>query len=114
MQLQEKVGRRELLRIGALSILGAAASPQPASAASSPAGQPRSCIFILLQGGPSHHDLWDPKPLTAEDVRGPFNTIATALPSVRFGSLLPRTAAIADRLCVIRSMTHKFTNHIAG
>jgi hypothetical protein len=102
--------RRELLRIGALSLFGALSSRSLAAERTSP----RSCIFILLQGGASHHDLWDPKPEAPAEVRGPFGTLATALPGVRFGELLPRTAAIADKLVIVRSMTHQFTNHIAG
>lgn len=106
--------RRELLRIGALSVLGAAASSPavPAYAAGS-SGQ-RNCIFILLQGGPSHHDLWDPKPQASIDIRGPFENIATSIPGVRFGELLPHSARVADKCCIVRSMTHQFNNHIAG
>ncbi len=55
-----------------------------------------------------------PQAKRAAEVRGPFQTIATALPGVRFGELLPHTAAIAGKLAVIRSMEHRFTNHIAG
>src|SRR3569623_3190735 len=102
--------RRELLRIGALSLFGAIGSRSFAAERSTS----RSCIFILLQGGASHHDLWDPKPDAPAEVRGPFGTLATALPGVRFGELLPRTAAIADKLVIVRSMTQQFTNHIAG
>jgi Protein of unknown function (DUF1501) len=47
-------------------------------------------------------------------VRGPFATIETTLAGVRLGEMLPRSAAIAHRLCVIRSMEHRFANHIAG
>ena len=104
--------RRELLRVGALSLFGAVASS--ATAASSPTNHRRSCIFIMLQGGPSHHDLWDPKPAASAEIRGPFQTIGTAIPGVRFGELMSGAAKLADRLAVIRSMTHKFTNHIAG
>lgn len=78
-------------------------------------GSPRrSCIFILLQGGPSHHDLWDPKPEASREIAGPFETIATKSTGVCFGELLEKTATISDKLCVIRSMTHNFNNHIAG
>jgi hypothetical protein len=59
-------------------------------------------------------DLWDPKPQASAEIRGPFESIATSLAGLRLGSLLDKTAAIADRLCVIRSMTHQFNNHIAG
>lgn len=102
--------RRELLKIGALSLLGAGAS-----AAHAQAKVPRrQCIFIMLQGGPSHHDLWDPKPAASAEIRGPFETIATTLGDVRFGELLPHSARVADKLCIVRSMTHQFNNHIAG
>ncbi|RLS29359.1 MAG: DUF1501 domain-containing protein [Planctomycetota bacterium] len=117
------LGRRELLRIGALSIFGAAgvdAGPRGIArganaSASIPAdGWQRQCIFILLQGGASHIDLWDPKPRAVAEIRGPFQPIATNVPGIQFGELLQRSAAVADKLCVIRSMTHRFSNHIAG
>ncbi|HZZ73843.1 MAG TPA: DUF1501 domain-containing protein [Pirellulales bacterium] len=83
-------------------------------AAESAVPRQRNCIFIVLQGGPSHIDLWDPKPRASEELRGPFPTIETKVPGLRFTEMLPGSAQVADKLCVIRSMTHKFTNHIAG
>ena len=58
--------------------------------------------------------MWDPKPAAPAEIRGPFNTIATALAGVRFGELLPHSTALAGKLAVVRSMRHRFTNHIAG
>jgi hypothetical protein len=115
------VGRRELLRVGALSILGCAGGDAfgrrtaTAATAAPPAdGWQRQCIFILLQGGASHIDLWDPKPRAVAEIRGPYRPIATTAPGIEFGELMERSATVADKLCVIRSMTHKFSNHIAG
>jgi hypothetical protein len=105
--------RRELLRIGGLSVLAGAVAPHWACAAED-GGRRRNCIFIMLQGGPSHVDLWDPKPAASAEIRGPFATIKTVVPGIEFTEMLPSAVKIADRLCVIRSMTHKFTNHIAG
>jgi hypothetical protein len=108
----ESLNRRELLRIGALSLFGAGLT---GSAAGAEAGRRHGrCILLFLQGGPSHLDLWDPKPTAPTEVRGPFGTIPTTLSGVRFGELLPRSAAVAGRLAVVRSMVHRFTNHIAG
>ena len=104
--------RREILRIGGLSILAGASGG--ALRAGTRLRSERSCIFLLLQGGPSHIDLWDPKPDAPREVRGPFGTIPTRVSGLCFGELLHRSAAIADRLCVVRSVTHQFTNHIAG
>ncbi|MBM3954975.1 MAG: DUF1501 domain-containing protein [Planctomycetes bacterium] len=114
-----RCGRRELVRIGGVSVLagiGAGSSSRRATAAAGTAASPRAarCIYMLLQGGASHIDLWDPKPLAVAEIRGPFRPIATAVPGIQFGELLEASAAVADRLCVIRSMTHRFSNHIAG
>lgn len=109
--------RRELLRIGALSVLGSEAHRFGKAAAAVPNRTTRpqkNCIFIFLQGGPSHIDLWDPKPSAAAEVRGPFSTIETSVEGLRLGELMSRTASLADKLVLIRSMTHQFTNHIAG
>jgi Protein of unknown function (DUF1501) len=105
--------RREMLRIGGLSILSGAIAPHFGRAGESTAKR-RNCIFIMLQGGPSHVDLWDPKPAASAEIRGPFSTIKTTVPGIEFTEMLAGSAKIAERLCVVRSMTHKFTNHIAG
>jgi hypothetical protein len=121
MNLAHQFDRREILRIGGLSLFGAGLGGSrlvsPVEAASAIAtSQPRAknCIFILLQGGPSHIDLWDPKPEAPIEVRGPFTTTETGIPGVRFGELLPLTAKAMKHLTVVRSMEHNFNNHIAG
>jgi hypothetical protein len=114
---QPLLSRRHWLQLGGLSLLTSTlpkgAIAEPASGAV-PRAFARRCIFIMLQGGPSHLELWDPKPQASEEVRGPLGTISTAIPGIAFGELIPRMAGLADRLTVIRSMTHQFTNHIAG
>lgn len=105
------ISRRELIRLGGLSIL--AAGPAAASAAHSGSAH-KSCIFMMLQGGLSQLDSWDPKPDAVPEIRGSFRHASTATPGIQFSELMQRSAAISEHLCVIRSMTHKFTNHIAG
>jgi hypothetical protein len=107
------INRRELLRIGALSILGTASGANSLTAGNDRRGN-RQAIYIMLQGGASHLELWDPKPNAVSEIRGPFQSIAAANPDVRLGELMKHTAAIADKITIIRSMSHKFTNHIAG
>src|SRR5262249_61819526 len=58
---------------------------------------------IWLGGGPSHLALFDPKPRAPVEYRGPFSTIATRIPGVRFTELLPRLAARSDRFSLIRT-----------
>ena len=61
-----------------------------------------SCILIWLDGGPSHLDMFDPKPDAPKEVRGPFDSIPTAIPGVHINEHLPLTAKAmgdADVLC---------------
>ena len=85
-----------------------------ASAAAAPRGRNgdrKSVILLWLSGGLSHIDTWDPKPDATEQVRGPYGTIATNVPGVRFCEHLPRQAAIMDKLTVIRSVDCSASNH---
>src|SRR6516225_8270404 len=57
----------------------------------------KAVILIWCSGGPSHIDTWDPKPVAAAEVRGPFASIATSVPGIRVCEHLPRQARIMDR-----------------
>jgi hypothetical protein len=110
------VSRRELLRIGGLSLLGLSSvdltelrAALPADAAAR--GRFNSCIFIFLFGGPSHIDLWDMKPDAPVEIRGQFKPIATRVPGVQLCEHLPRMAAQMDKLCLLRSMEHRMPVH---
>ena len=63
----------------------------------------KSILLVWLGGGPSHLDLFDPKPKAPAEYRGPFATIATRTPGVRFTELLPRLAARSHKYSLIRS-----------
>src|SRR4029077_17216632 len=70
-----------------------------------------------LQGGPSHLDLWDPKPDAAENIRSTFKNIGTKIPGVNFTEILPKLAQINDRFTMIRSMAYTpngLFNHTAA
>jgi len=71
----------------------------------------RSCVFVFLFGGPSQIDLWDMKPEAPVEVRGDFRSIATSQPTIRICEHLPRLARQIDKLCLIRSMTHRMNVH---
>ncbi len=74
----------------------------------------QAVIQIHLAGGLTHLDTFDPKPEAPVEVRGPFGTVPTKLDGVLFGDTLRRTAQIADRITVIRSMTHTEADHDRG
>jgi hypothetical protein len=85
---------------GGLAVAGVAASPAAPPAVRRPA---RRVIFVLMSGGPSQFETFDPKPGTPTG--GPFGAIPTRIPGVRFCEYLPRLAGMMDRLAVVRSVT---------
>ncbi|MEZ6148055.1 MAG: DUF1501 domain-containing protein [Planctomycetaceae bacterium] len=112
-----QMSRREALAWGSLSTLGLSLPSTQAATVASPISHPataKRCIYIFLCGGPSQIDMWDPKPHAPDSIRGPFNPIATNVPSMHIGDLLPLTAQRADKFAIIRSMTHSSNAHDIG
>jgi hypothetical protein len=73
-----------------------------------------SVIHIYLQGGFAHMDSFDPKPDAPAEYRGILDAIETKLPGVRFSSHMQKTAQVADKLTIVRSMTHTEVDHSRG
>ena len=61
-----------------------------------------SVILFWLSGGPSHIDMWDPKPDAPREIRSPFNSIPTKLPGVHVCEHLPLTAKLMDKLTILQ------------
>lgn len=117
---RDRCSRRELIAIGALASLAPGfrglTLPQlwAQSAIERPRTREKSCIFIVQYGGCSHLDTFDPKPAAPEEIRGPYKPIATTVPGLHFSDMLPQLAARADRLAVLRSLTHGTADHDMG
>jgi uncharacterized protein (DUF1501 family) len=73
-----------------------------------------SVIHIFLPGGIAHQETFDPKPFAPIEYRGELGTVATKIDGEVFSETLPKTAQIADKLTVIRSMTHGEAAHERG
>jgi hypothetical protein len=115
-----RLSRREWLRIGGLGCLGVSlpevlqsqSQARDSTLTQGPFfGRANSCIFIFLSGGHPQHETFDPKPDAPVEMRGPFQPIDTNVPGVRFCELLPRTARVADRLCILRSLATDDNTH---
>ncbi len=74
-------------------------------------GDRKSVIVFWLSGGPSHLDMWDPKPEAPREIRGPFSSIESCVPGVRVSEHFPKQAAIMDKLTIVRSVDCKASNH---
>lgn len=110
--------RRDLLRVGSLS-LAATALPPALSAAEKQQpvegpGKAKSVIFLWMAGGVTHIDSFDPKPDAPVEVRGVLGEIPTKLPGVRFCETLPQLAGVADKLAVLRSFSHDSNDHLVS
>lgn len=87
--------RREFLKTSAgFAALNLKAEPQ------------KSCIFLMLTGGPSQVDTWDMKPDAPSEIRGPFRPIRTNVPGIEISEIFPRMARRADQFALIRSVYH--------
>lgn len=111
-----KVSRREFLYVGLVGGLGLTLGDFLRLRAEEAVLQAKakSLIHIFLPGGISAHESFDPKPLAPVEVRGPFGSIPTKVDGLRFNEFLKDTAGIADKLTVVRSITHGEAAHERG
>lgn len=137
------ISRRDMLvrsgyGLGAVGLHALGAAGQAATAPSGPEPKAKRVIFLFQSGGPSHVDLFDPKPLLAErfgeDVpesvfggqrvtgmvahQARFQIMPTKYSFARHGEcgmelseLLPHTAGVVDDICLIRSVHTEAINH---
>ncbi len=103
---QGNFSRREFLRAGALSAGAFGLTLTDAGRIYASSRKEMNCILLFLVGGPSQLDTFDPKPDAPENVRGPFRPIRTSVPGIDLCEHLPRTAARANRIAIVRSVHH--------
>ena len=115
--------RREFLYVGLLGTVGMTMSDlfrsQAIAAGVTPLAAPglgraKSVINIYLPGGMSHQESFDPKMTAPVEYRGPMEAIKTNVDGLYFSENLKETAKIADKITVIRSMTHGEAAHERG
>jgi len=117
----EGMTRRDLLRVGSVGLFGLslpgilalqarAAESETAKAASTDV----NAILIWLDGGPSHIDMFDPKPEAPAEIRGEFGAIETSLSGVRISDQLPRLAKQMDKYSILRGATTPDASHGTG
>ena len=121
------VSRRELLRVGGAGLLGLSlanllrfgSTAQASESGKKQAGfgGAKNFIFVFLQGGPSHLDIWDPKPDAPDNIRGTFKPIDTKLTGVKVTEVMPNLAKVLDKTTLIRSVSYTpagLFNHTAA
>src|SRR5579859_2124011 len=102
---RDAVTRRDWLKAAGVTA-GAAVWPQLSAAGAPRLDDGRAVILLLLVGGPSQLETWDPKPDAPAAIRGPFSSIGTRTPGVRICEHLRETARRLDKIAIVRSLHH--------
>ena len=143
---RDTLSRRDLLRRGGMGfgLLGLAAltadearAATPGAASNPLAPRPpqfpakaQQVVHLFMNGGPSHVDTFDPKPLlrkyhgkalpnpnlrterkTGAAMGSPFKFHKYGQSGLEISDLFPRLGQLADDLCVVRSMCADVPNH---
>ncbi|OYV84437.1 MAG: sulfatase, partial [Planctomycetia bacterium 21-64-5] len=120
--LTDRIGRRGFLTVGAVSGIGLSLADffrlQEAKAEQKNydfiEAKAKSVIHIFLPGGMAQQESFDPKPFSPLEYRGEMKPIPTKIPGAEFCEVLPKTAAVADKITVVRSMSHGEAAHERG
>ncbi len=103
------------LTLSAISPLGLSLSEVLARESVGRSKKQINVIFLFLQGGASHIDMYDMKPDAPDDIRGKYSPAATNLAGLQLSDQLPKLRACADKFSLIRSMyTAKPVDHGEG
>ncbi|MDP7016212.1 MAG: DUF1501 domain-containing protein [Pirellulaceae bacterium] len=112
------MNRRQALLVGGMGALslgmpGMVMGADELDADGKAVASEKSCIFVLLCGGPSHVDTWDMKPDAPDTIRGPYRPISTKVPGMRINEMHTQLAKHTDQFTLINSMTHPggISNH---
>lgn len=103
-----------LLGIGTLSLPNILRLRAEAGINDVPVRSDTSLIFLWQDGGPSHFETFDPKPMAPVEYRGELRAIPTSLAGVHFCEVLPRLARLADKSVIIRSLHQPHSGHPEG
>ena len=105
--------RREFLRVGGLGLAGVSLASllRLEASGSETKSRPKSVIYVVLGGGPSHIDTWDLKPDAPVEYRGPFKPIDANVPGLRLCEHFPRQAEIMNRLALLRGVRSVENDH---
>jgi hypothetical protein len=110
------LSRRGFLQAGAAGLGLATLFRQEAVAApaSTKGGREPSVIILWMRGGPSHIDMWDPKPDAPAEYRGEFGTRPTSVPGIQLTDMLPMCGKAMRKWSIIRSLYHADAGHSTG
>jgi hypothetical protein len=114
---QMRLDRRSFVKAGILGTTGLALNDllrQEARARDQGPTRLPSVIILWMRGGPSHIDMWDPKPDAPVEYRGEFGVEPTRVPGILLSDMLPMSGRIMDKWSIVRSLHHNDPGHSTG
>jgi hypothetical protein len=110
------MNRRSFLQAGVLGATGLSlANLLRHQAHAAPSGKRQNSVIILwMRGGPSHIDMWDPKPDAPAEYRGEFGVRPSKVPGITLSDLLPMSGQIMEKWSIVRSLYHNDPGHSTG
>src|SRR5437867_2857879 len=110
-----RASRRDFLKVGMVGAAGLSLGELLRCEARAGApGRTPSVILLWMRGGPSHIDMWDPKPDAPAEYRGEFGTRSTSVPGIQLTDMLPMCGRIMDKWSIVRSLHHHDAGHSSG
>ena len=112
--------RRALLTAGSMGLLSGSFLPSSGTASASDLnslsgfGKAKRCILLFMWGGPSQLDTFDLKPDAPAEIRGDFKPVSTVVPGLQLCEHFQQLSGLADRISIIRSMTHDDVAHLSS
>lgn len=97
--------------LGAFGFGGFPNLPRRSFATESAPKRAKACILLWLDGGPSHLEMFDPKPEAPAEIRGAYRAVESNVPGIRLGEWMPKTSRICDKLAIVRSVTSPLGEH---
>jgi hypothetical protein len=111
--------RRSFLKAGLLGTCGLSLTELLRASERSPGtatkgGREPSVIILWMRGGPSHIDMWDPKPDAPVEYRGEFGVAPSSVPGILLSDMLPMCGKVMRKWSIIRSLHHEDAGHSSG
>src|SRR5436309_6182749 len=109
------IDRRSFLKAGILGTMGLSLAELLRAEAHAGSGSAVNSVIILwMRGGPSHIDMWDPKPNAPAEYHGEFGVQPTKVPGITLSDMLPMCGRVMDKWSIVRSLHHEDAGHSSG
>jgi hypothetical protein len=100
------VSRRDFLAVGSLSVVSFPAAERAARLRAKLGRGPKTVVLVMMNGGASSFETFDPKPTAPKEIRGPYRAIESSIPGIHLSELLPKLAERAHQFALVRSVHH--------